>query len=246
MNFRHYTDFVVAKTNQFFIDRIGTNKNIILAADYRPEHNIKIDAEVVTVPNKISQRLFAMNQVGPPMYYEGSPSEVIFTDRIPIIAQPGDKVYIHYNAMMMNYKEPFHIEGSGDNQTIYLKILYERILCIVRDGEIIPNATWTLVEPDMETWDDILIPTYFPANLTGGKKVQRPKKEWLAMKSRPDAKLLQGFVRHVGPPLIGDELDLKQGQKILYKKDADFRVTIEGQEYFLIKQKDIEVIIEEE
>ena len=246
MSYRFHTDYAVVKTDRFFNDRIGTNNQIILAADYRPEHNFKITAEVVSVPDKLSQRIFAMNQVGPPMYYEGSPTEVVFTNQIPIIVKPGDIVYLHYNAVNQNYKQPLEIVKNGDETTIYMKILYERILCIVRDGEIIPNATWTLVEPDLETWDDITIPTYYAPELTGGKKVLRPKNEWIVTKSRPDVKFLQGYLKHVGPPLKGEELDLKPDQKVVYKRESEFKVHIEGKDYFLIKQKDIEMIIEQD
>jgi hypothetical protein len=108
-------------------------------------------------------------------------------------------------------------------------------------------GSWCLIEPDMETWDDIVHPTYYNIldPITGKKKL-RPKSEWLQLKARPEKQYLKGYLKHVGRPLKGETLELSQGDYIVYTPGADFEIEVEGRKYFVIRQSYIEGIIERE
>jgi co-chaperonin GroES (HSP10) len=110
---------------------------------------------------------------------------------------------------------------------------------VVREEKIIPIGGYVLIEPDLESWDDILKPVRSTIKDKDGNFILKPKDQWLQTKVRPDRKYLTGFVRHIGAPLKGDVNELEIGQKIYYRKHADWVQNIEGKEYYAIRQRHI-------
>jgi co-chaperonin GroES (HSP10) len=121
-----------------------------------------------------------------------------------------DKVYFDPRVT-----ENENILGLYKGQELF-KIRVDDIICSVRDGEIIMQGGWCLVEPDMESWEEITT------------------KAGIIMKPRPEAKTLRGIMRH-----FQHRDDLQAGDTILYARGADWTLKIEGKEYYAIQDQDI-------
>jgi co-chaperonin GroES (HSP10) len=266
-------DHVVVKFDRMFnyeTEIHGENgKMVMLAIAERPEMYVNNEGTVIGVPDKLSSdKVFAFNKMGPPLYYKSSPQEVVWLDEVPMDIEVGDKVYCHHNAVMnaMKDSEDVILKEEFNQETketvVWLKVLVTDIFCSERNGELFPNATWVLVEPDMETWEDILVPIPEIDPLTGRQKIVItkklingimktiqepkwiPKDKWIQTKQAPEAKLLKGFIHAVGDPLKGDERDLKKGDHIIFRNLADFEVEIGDKKYYLMKQRNIRGVIE--
>lgn len=103
------------------------------------------------------------------------------------------------------------------------KLLYsirvDEIICSIKFGmkknQIQAQGHWVILEPKMEDWNDILIP------IEG-----KPKEEWLQGKVSPDRIWLNGIVRSVN-----NRDDLQDGDTVIFMRDADAPITIEGKDY---------------
>lgn len=107
-------------------------------------------------------------------------------------------------------------------------------------------GSYVFVEPDMETWEDISIP--IPQVGSNGKillddkgnKIMKPKDQWIVSKAQPEERDLEGWVRHIGPPLKGDhELSAREGTKIIFRPHANTKLNFEGKDYFRMRQRHI-------
>ncbi|MEJ7644302.1 MAG: hypothetical protein WKF87_06885 [Chryseolinea sp.] len=110
--------------------------------------------------------------------------------------------------------------------------------------EIIMIGSYVMVEPDLETWDDISIPT--PETINGqllvdehGKTIYKPKEHWLVTKQMPTEKYLRGWVRHCGSALNGDKEFLQTGMYVFFQRFANTKMTFEGFTYFRMRQRHI-------
>ncbi len=124
--------------------------------------------------------------------------------------QPGDRIYFDEKIT-----EPENFLGMHQGKE-YFKAAINEIFCVVRGGEILMQSGWVLVEPDMETWEEITTPS------------------GIITKVKPEAKALRGFIRH-----IRNRNDMKPGQHIIYVSDADWTIKVEGKEYYVIQENDI-------
>lgn len=111
--------------------------------------------------------------------------------------------------------EPENMIGTYQGREMY-KIPPQDIICVVRDKKIITQGMWCLVEPDMETWEDITT------------------KAGIIKKPRPEAIAMRGIMRH-----FHGRDDVKEGDNIIYQKGADWLMKIEGKEYYAIEHDDI-------
>jgi len=249
----------------------GANgQKILLAMAKEMERYVHNEGTVVSVPDKLSDsKVFAFNRMGPPLYYRSSPQEVTWLDVVPMSIKAGDKVYCHHNAVMNALKDSEDVilkeeyNKERKETTVWIKVLITDIFCAERKGKLFPNATWTLVKPDMETWEDILVPIPEIDPLTGQQKVELtkkmdkagimqttpvpkwlPKEKWIQTKQAPEAKFLRGFIEAIGDPLIGDIKDLEKGDHIIFRNFVDFEVSIGGVKYYLMKQMNIRGVIE--
>jgi co-chaperonin GroES (HSP10) len=145
----------------------------------------------------------------------------------------GDKVYFGEWVT-----EPDNELGKHKGRQLYKAEVID-IICSIRDGEIIMQGDWCLVEPNLETWEEISIPTPVVVNgkpLTNpdGSVRMRPKEEWIVKKSQPENKPLEAFMRHFSP-----FCDLEVGDKIIYNFGANWPMKIEGKDYLVVKQEDV-------
>ena len=129
----------------------------------------------------------------------------------------GDKIYFNYNATELD-----QYVGKKDGKQVF-KVRVDEILCVVRDGQIISQGGWVIIKPNKETWDDI-------TNDAG-----------IIIKTAPEKIPLEGFI-----VAANFTEGLKIGDKIIYHHDADWQLTIEGEEAFVIQEKDILALIEDE
>jgi co-chaperonin GroES (HSP10) len=249
IEYEAFTDFVIFKTDTLFNSHVkfkGLNgRDLVLDTSFDPQRHSRLYGEVVSVPGVLTGKALMQESIGMPAYHEKAPFNYKFLCDIPMDIKPGDRIYYHFNTIKPNniIKE----EGVHPNKTWYIKVRYDNILCTVRTTltadsvvtDIIPIGGYTLIDPDFESWDDILKPTY--SNIMGedGKPMLKPKEQWLQTKVAPSYKYLTGFVKHVGKPLIGDETEIEVGQKIWYRINADWQVKIEERDYFVVRQRHI-------
>jgi co-chaperonin GroES (HSP10) len=125
--------------------------------------------------------------------------------------QIGDVVYFDEKVT-----EPENLLGVKDGKELF-KARIDEIFCAVRNNVIIMQGGWVLVEPDMETWDDITT------------------KSGIITKIKPEATPLKGAIRHVREP----HPFMRKDQNIIYKTDADWTLKVQGKEYYVIQENDI-------
>jgi len=241
-----FQNYVVFKTTSLSNEKVKyKGMELIRDTSYNPKEHTNISGEVVSVPVRLSSTL-PISQVskGLPSYHGASPYIYRWLSDIEQQVKVGDKIFFHFNTIVP--QNIVQVDGERENRTWYIKCRYDQIYCAVRNEEIIMIGGYCLVDPDFQTWEDISIPTY--SNLLGedGKPLLKPKEQWIVTKTAPTYKYLLGFVRHVGSPVRGDRTEVKVGQKILYQKNADFMINVEGKDYFLIHQRHIYGRFEEE
>jgi co-chaperonin GroES (HSP10) len=234
-------NFVVFKTYRLSNDDskfkgVG-GQSIMLDTTWDPKKHVNCSGEVVSVPRHLSQIPISQKHRGLPAYDSMSPYTYRYVSDIPMEIKVGDTIYFHFNTIVPNNK--VKIDTVDGKKVYYFKVRVDQIICAVRDGKIIPVSSYTLIEPDKESWDDILKPVYSNIKGPDGKYLLKPKEQWIQTKIMPDKRYLLGFVRHVGSPMKGDTCDLVTGDKILYRRYADWTNKIEGQEYFAILQRHI-------
>lgn len=258
----------------YVLFRVDGNDIYNRQTDYKGEKGLKLEVDptwepwlhvktwgtVVQIPIDLTQKFMAKGSIhlGVPGYedlrmYHDYASRPIFRslNEIHQDIRIGDKIYFHYNTLVKYEQNLVDVKVKFDSKTKIateipvFKVMYDQIQCVVRGKQIMMIGGNVLVEPDMEDWDEILAPTYFPLELTGGKKKKRPKEQWIQTKVQPEARYLLGYVKNIGKPFIGDECELKVGDKIVYRPNADWRVKIEGKEYFCMHYSHIEMIMNE-
>lgn len=150
-------------------------------------------------------------------------------DIVPEV-EVGDKVYFHFNTIA-----PENSVTLPDG-TVFYKLAYQNVLCVVREGEIIPIGSNVFIEPEYE--DGVI-----DLGTDGTKAKISPSGIITEVGVRPKA--LRGYVRHIGAALRGHVREVNPGDKIVYSKNSDWPVKVEGKTYFCMKQWDIEGIIPE-
>jgi len=240
-DFKAYSNHVIFKTDVIFNDKAtfkGVNgQDIVIQPGFDPARHVRCYGEVVSIPLHLSKHPVSQELRGSPPYSESSPFEYRHICDIEQEVKVSDRVYYHFNTITM--KNCVKIEGTHTNRVWYYKVSYDQIICAVRDGQIIPIASYVLCDPDMESWEDIFVPTKSGLKDKHGKDILKPKDQWIQKKVKPEHKFLTAFVRHVGKPLKGDNLEFEVGQKIWYRRNADWMNKIEGRDYFVIRQRHI-------
>lgn len=237
-----FQDYIIIKTDKMFDDKVqyrgADGKQLVFDPGFQPWLHVRTYGEIVSVPVHLSAVPMPLQEpIGTPSYHEKSPIKFKHMRDIVPDAKVGDKAYFHFNTISM--QNLVREEGKHPDRTLYFKVRYDQVICVVRDEQIIPIASYALVEPDMETMDDILIPVYSSLKDKDGKPIPMPKEKWIQSKVAPGFRDLKGTVKHVGPALKGDTCEVAVGDKILFRKNADWMVTIEGHKYFVIRQRHI-------
>jgi co-chaperonin GroES (HSP10) len=138
--------------------------------------------------------------------------------------QVGDIIYFHY------------LTTSDENNCIYgnyYKVPYYWIFCVVRSGNILPIGSWTLCETVVEE--------EFNTVEVNGQKIEAITSASglvIGLNKKPSTKFAR--LSHIGRPLVGeDELKISQGALVILNKNSNFKNTIEGKEYYTVRQGDI-------
>lgn len=232
-------------------------KELYFDGSFEKGRNRRLYGEVIAVPGKLTA-LENLYQVGigwpqPPEYTSGEvlnlhasrgteitredyrcttyKAEYKTTADIEQDVRVGDRVYVHFNSIV-----PENRIKNDDGRTIY-KVAYHNVLCTVRQGNIIPIGGYVLVDPSYDGEVQDIGMGYDKAKVSASGLI-------IDLVSEP--KQQEGIVRYVGSPLKGDEEIVKEGDKVIYEKNADWLMKIEGKEYFVIRQRDLLAVIEDE
>lgn len=220
---------------------------------YLPQQRTRIYGTVIQTPVMMGSMFIRQIPPGTPGYGAirtfkdhdmDSPSHAFYkiggtskykymSDIIPEV-QNGDKIYFKWR--VMSGKNNMVAQSRNEPKEYIFKVPYDQIYCIVRDGKIIPVGGHVLIDPEVETFDEILVPTFFPHTGPDGKPVVRPKDQWLQKKAFPENKERIGSIMHVGKPMIGDMSYLKPGMRVLYKLQIKSLHTIEEKKYIVLRQ----------
>lgn len=233
------SNYIIIKTDHVYTEEYR-HSTLKLHTDvtFQPWLHVRTYGEVVQVPLRLSAIPIMQERNGTPSYYEENKFDYRFLKDIPMEVMPGDRIYFHYNTLLAKHNILGFTSQDGKIM-IMAKVRYDQVTCAVRDGQIVPIGSYALVDPDMETMDEILAPIYSPIAGPNGEKIPLPKEKWLQTKPMPEAKYLRGYVRYIGEPLIGDKSECKPGQLIYYRKNADWMNMIEGKGYYTIRQRHI-------
>lgn len=239
------------------IDVIGENgQRLITDVTYLPQQRTRVYGTVIQLPVEMGMGVVSMSSPGMPGYgairiYKDhdmdSPSHAFYKiggttkykfmcDIAPEVEE-GDLIYFRWP--VLNKKENLIAKTRSEPFEFIFKVPYDQIICVVRNGKIIPIGTHVLVDPEMETFKEILVPTYYDTPGADGKPVERPESEWIMKKAFPENKQKQGVVAHVGKPFLGEVAYIKEGMRVILKLNIKNLYTIEGKKYIVIPQDKI-------
>lgn len=252
--------FVLIKTDSIREQRVNitgeNNKVLFTDVTYLPQQSTRVYGTVVCLPVAMGMNVLSMEHAGipgygairkyanddmdnahPAFYKIGGTTKYKFGYDIYPEVQEGDLIYFKWP--VLNNKQNLMASTRTEPKEFLFKVPYDMIICVVRDGKIIPVGSHILVDPEVETFEEILSPTYYPTPGPNGEKVERPKKDWIMKKAFPQGKERQGTVKHVGRPLRGQVSELKPDMKVLLKLNLKNLYTIEGNKYIVIRQDKI-------
>lgn len=161
----------------------------------------------------------------------------------------GDKIYFHFNTL-----EAENRINLLDGRKVY-KLGYQNALCVVRYWNIKrwENGKGASVEahsPNKRQADIISIggrvliePAYDEdvQKLEDGK-MGKLSSSGLVTEIDNKPKYLEGIVRYISL-LKDEETELEPGDRIIYQKNSDWTVSIEGRDYYCMRTIDIEAKI---
>lgn len=247
--------YVLMRTDSLYDEQITMPSGLKVFTDvtYRPERHMRIYGTVVQTPVLMGMTPIAQVGSGFPGYgairkYKNhdmdSPSHAFykiggtmgykFMSDIADEVKIGDKVYFKWRVIQT--KGNLMAKSSGANPEYIFKVPYDQIICVVRDGKVIPIGSNTLIDPNKESFEETLVPTYYKNPDAQGNRVQKPKDQWIMKKVFPENKERQGTIMHVGTPLLGDDNDLNVGDQVLYKINLRNMFKIEGNDYIVLRQ----------
>lgn len=235
-------NYIIFKTDVLFNEKtkftgVG-GKQITFRPDFNPTMHVRIYGEVVSVPKELSKIPISQEHRGIPSYHEYSPFNYKYVSDIVKEVEVGDRIYFHFNTIM-NMNNVLDEKEEDGKKVYYIKVRYDQVICAVRGDKVIMIGGYTLIDPDYETWEDILVTTYSKLKDRFGKPIPLPKDKWIQKKVEPGYKYLRGFVRNVGTPLKGDKCEIELSQCVYYRKNADWLVEVEGKKHFVIRQHHI-------
>ena len=122
----------------------------------------------------------------------------------------GDKVYCHHFIRETDKKI------KHENET-YIFLSDPQVFCIIRDGKIIMRRDYVLIEPALEPEEN-----YKTSSGIYLKPNREEIKRW-------------GYIKALNKE--AKELGLEVGDKVHYLKGGEYRMEVEGKEYFKMANK---------
>lgn len=197
----------------------GVFTELYLATQYAHKEHARIYGEVVAIPESLSTK--------PIRYYQEErwkSAEVLYTESDIDISEieVGDRLYFHFGVVAQDLFESDDVELS--NQRLDGSLLYviepNQVFCVVKKGSVvIPIGGKILVKP-IESGEEVLSPSGLVLH-------------WREKGKRRE--LQKGIVKHIGRKLKnGFDVDVKEGDVIIFSKNSDFSNRIEGEELFVM------------
>jgi co-chaperonin GroES (HSP10) len=221
-------DYLYVTVEKEANDEISFDSGVKLFIDtsFNPEKHATICGTVYSIPQRLSDQ---------PLGFEGRVSD------IEPIVEVGDKVYFHYNTVKPENR--YEVDG-----TVVYRLHYSQVFCVARwrpfihrenlyIQDIIPVGSHVLLEPVYPEGVEVEVIDGVPV---GVKKIGN-----IVIESNIQPYQDRGKIAHIGEPLANQsELPYKTGDTVMLSKYSDFRNTIEGVEYYVVKQIDILGLIE--
>lgn len=190
-------DFVLLRVDQKTDDRtpsglyLYNGKLAFNDSTYNPNDRVRIYGEVVGLPKSLSNDA---------MDYSSH-----LLSECDIEVEIGDKAYFYYIA----FSDENIINHEGK---MYLKIRYDSIICVVRNGEIKTIAGHVLLIPAKKT-------------------------EIFLAYSVEKKRDLTGVVFAAPTPYIGEDIEFSKGDTVHFYQDSEFENEIEGNKYYVMRQE---------
>ncbi len=156
-----------------------------------------------------------------PTFIEATPKDTTKKYKDDVEVCIGDKVYFHHFIVQEDMKIT-----NGDK--IYYKLPRYHMYCVIKGLNIVMLDYWILVSPIMEKEEDII------------KEYGTLK---LFTKAAPGEVNLMGKVEHVSNG--GIEQGVNKGDIILFKKDSEYKMTIEGNDYYRMELANVVAVIKD-
>jgi co-chaperonin GroES (HSP10) len=192
---------------------------LFMDTSYKPEEHQRIYGKCVAIPEVLTKGDMVKFEEG----------DYRFVDSIVPEVQIGDTVYFNY--VSVNKQNLIEYEGKS-----YCNINYSAILCVVREGKIIPIG------------GNIMCKEYYGKGATftevGGVKVFGELSSSGLITSiikKPSQR--HAVVRITGTPLKGDSIEVSPGDVIMFPNKFGFKNNIEGKDYLFVKYWDVHAIV---
>ena len=234
MNISPVRNYVFFKSEKKIEDTLQLgSQELFFAGDVDHLRNARIFGKVVAVPKFLDDTSVGLKVMGKPAYASKGPDFRKLADITPNV-EVGDTIYFHYSVLgEMDSDERSIAYYEEDGTPVYM-VRYDQIWARKnKRGHIQGVGTHIVVKPDMESWEDIIVPTYGPG------RTLLPKDKWIQVKVKPEAILLHGVVEGWSDPYSPDVDDLKKGDRIIYRPNANFVINIDGTDFFVMKRHNI-------
>lgn len=205
-------------------------KGFWIDTDWEPEAHVTTVGTVYSTPAHVLQ-----GDNGAIIGGDGNGNPIYLSDIEPEL-QKGDTVYLRKRGVREAIKKQKYIDIDG--KRCYM-LTYNWVIAARRGDKFWPIGGYTLIEPDMETWEEITRYFLVPDDKVKWDATGKPrmKKVPVLMKTEPEAKQLRGYVRHVGTPLKGQEVSVAPGDHVIFERGTDIQTEIEGTRYYYIQSK---------
>jgi co-chaperonin GroES (HSP10) len=196
----------------------ASGAKILIDTTYKPEHHQRIYGKCVAVPEILTKGDLIKYDEGDYRYIDSIVPEV----------QVDDIVYFSYVAV----SKTSIIEHEGKS---YCNINYSSILCVIRNGEIIPIGGNILCE-------EYFGPTAKPMEIDGKTVYAETSRSGLVT-GIAKASNNHAVVKIVGKPLKEDDQELEPGDVVMFPTKFGFKNNIEGIDYVFLKYWDLHAIV---
>lgn len=222
-------NFIVVKTMTQKNNEIKSGDfSLLLNTTFNPHHHAKIEAEVFASPIEGSNLEVAWKYFGMP---SSKQKLAKLASDFDYDIKVGDKVYFHY----LGLDQANFIRHEDDAMLFWLPL--DDVFCVVRDNNIIPLFGYTFVSP---VTDESIKNTKVESSYgTWGVRASLDTGTGLLLKKKDETLIQQGVIKHLGEDEGFIDVDVKEGDKVLYMADNEFENNIEGEDFYVMKKWEI-------